>query len=196
MNPLSMAILKSATWEIPGRGRYVRWTSQTERANAIDFVYEGKAIIICNLFPKSADAEAVKNRSLDLNIDPTLGETKALLIEAARDKRRFPNQDTVKHVLGRILNGLTEDNLYRVSYRTLQKAYEVTVHNPGSMAQITTSICALGRPDAATPHKVIARLHKSGAKVKDQLKEFESLTGFKRRSFFKYRKQLGIADEE
>jgi hypothetical protein len=43
---------------------------------------------------------------------------------------------------------------------------------------------------------VVMRLHRAGIKVSEQLKEFERLTGFKRRSFFKYRKQLGIPSEQ
>ena len=194
-NPQSMAILKAATWDIPGRGRYIRWTSKTEQAHAIDFVYEGKVILICNLFPNSSDGDAVRNRSLDLNIDPSLEETKELLKEAAKDKLRFPNQGIASQILRTLLENLNQGNLHKVSYRTLQKAYEVAVHNPGAIPR-PLIVGTNERPEAATPHKVISRLHKSGAKVKDQLKEFERLTGFKRRSFFKYRKQIGIAETD
>ena len=193
-NNSAMGILKSATWEIPGRGRYIRWTSTTERALADDFIFDGKLIVVANLFPRSADAEAVKSRSLDLQIDPDVAETRELLAVAAKDKTRFPDQKIAARVLKKLLADLTKENLSKVSYRTLQKAYEIAIHNPDSWEQMSVQAHAPGRSSEA-PHKVIARLNRPDVKVKDQLREFEQITGFKRRTFFKYRRQLGLQDD-
>lgn len=190
-NP-AMALLKSATWLIPGRGRYIKWTSTTERADADDFIFTGKLIVVCNFFPRTSDAEAVRNRSLDLQIEPNVAETKDLLTIAARDRARFPDQKMAARVLKKLLDGLSEANLSKVSYRSLQKAYEIAVHNPDSWEQMGGGRTK-APPEAS--HKVIARLNRPDVKVKDQLREFEKITGFKRRSFFKYRRQLGLQDE-
>jgi hypothetical protein len=195
-NPQSMALLKAATWDIPTRGRYVRWTSSVERGDTVDFEFHGKIILICNLFPDSHDGEAIKSRSLDLTVEPTLEETKQLLKTASEDKKRFSNQVVVKRVLSELLRGLSEANLSGVSYRTLQKSYEFAIHNPEAPIRVYSSPRASDHPESQAPHKVVMRLHRAGIKVSEQLKEFERLTGFKRRSFFKYRKQLGIPSEQ
>jgi hypothetical protein len=190
-SPLAMAILKSATWDQPGHGRMIRWVSTTERAVSSEFVFTGKIIFICNSFPKTHDAEAVKNRSLDLLVEPGVDETKELLTLAAADTDRFPNQKIAKLVLKKIIGELSEENVAKISYRNLQKAYEIAVHNPVTWQEMTT-LRALAHPARETPQKIILKLEKSNAKVKDQLSEFERLTGLKRRTFFKYRKQLGL----
>lgn len=179
----------------PTRGRFVKWTSTTERADIEEFTFVGKLAVIVNSFPRNFDAEAVRNRSLELEINPGVSETKELLTEAAKDRARFPNRKIVKIVLKKIVDNLTEENLAKVSYRTLQKAYEVAIHNPDSFEKMAHKVFSLSKPMAENPLKAIDDLHRSKLKVKDQLKEFERLTGFKRRSFFKYRKQLGIQDE-
>jgi DNA polymerase III delta prime subunit len=68
----SMAILKAATWG-QGKQRKIRWGSTSGKASAEEFYFEGKLIIVCNSFPTTADAEAVKSRSFPykINIDPT-----------------------------------------------------------------------------------------------------------------------------
>jgi DNA polymerase III delta prime subunit len=190
-SPLAMAILKSATWDQPGHGRVVRWVSTTERAVTEEILFSGKLIFICNSFPKTPDAEAVRNRSLDLLIEPNVAETKELLTLAAKDKERFPDQKIAQRVLKKIISDLSEENLSKVSYRNLQKAYEIAVHNPQTWEQMG-QVKALIGPEPESIQKVINKLNQSKLKVKDQLNEFERITGFKRRTFFKYRKQLGL----
>ena len=191
----SMAILKAATWDLPGVGRLVRWTSQSEKIENEEFLYTGKIIVIVNGFPKTSDADAVKNRSLEVLIDPYLHDTIALLKEAATDTDQFPDQSLAQVVLRQLVASLTQENFRKVSYRTLQKVYEIAAHNPDYQISNLISCNSFPRShESLAPHKVITRLNNSGAKLKDQLAEFERLTGFKRRSFFKYRKQLGLSN--
>lgn len=189
---IAMALLKSATWDQPNRGRVVRWTSTTDRAATDEFVFTGKLVIICNSFPRGADAEAVKNRSLDLKIEPTLEETRDFLKSAAGDSIRFPDQKVASLVLQNLLAELTEETLATISYRNLQKAYEIAVHNPESWEKLAIKGNPLSLATTESPYNAIKTLSASNLKVGDQVKEFERRTGFKRRSFFKYRKQLGL----
>ena len=191
-SPLAMALLKSATWEQPGRGRVVRWTSTTDRSAADEFVFTGKIILAVNAFPEGPHADAVKNRSLDIKIEPSLEETREFLRAAASNSSRFPDQEIASLVLKGLLQNLNEDTFKTISYRNLQKAYEIAVHNPDSWETLAVesnpSLSLLSEP----PFAVIKKLTASNLKVADQIREFERRTGFKRRSFFKYRKQLGL----
>lgn len=191
-SPLAMGLLKAATWEQPGRGRVLRWTSTTDRAATEEFLFSGKLILICNFFPKNSDAEAVKNRSLDMKIEPTLNETRDYLKTAASDPNRFPDQKIATLVLRRLLTDLTDETLANISYRNLQKAYEIAVHNPDSWEKMAQAGSTMNAAACESSLEVIKELCASGLKVADQVREFELRTGFKRRSFFKYRKQLGL----
>ncbi len=188
-NPQTMALLKAATWEHPGRGRVIRWTSTSEKADVDEFEFKGKIIIVCNSFPKTADAEAVRNRALDYTVEPTLNEARLLLSEAIQDKAKFKNQKIAEKVLGNLLHNLNEDTLKKTSYRTLQKMYEIALHNPDCWDQMLGSVSPSNDVD---PLKVLKRLAKEKHKIKDQIQIFESETGLKRRTFFKYRKSLEI----
>lgn len=188
-NPQTMAILKAATWEHPKRGRVIRWTSTTEKSDTDEFEFKGKIIIVCNSFPKTADAEAVRNRALDYTVEPTLKEARLLLSEAIQDKEKFKNQKIAEKVLENLLHNLNEDTLKKTSYRTLQKMYEIALHNPDCWDQMLGNVSPSNGID---PLKVLKRLAKEKHKIKDQIQIFEAETGLKRRTFFKYRKSLEI----
>ena len=163
-----------------------RWHSLDE------FVFTGKIILTVNQFPRGADADAVKNRSLDIKIEPSLEETREFLKLAAKDASRFPDQEIASLVLQRLLADLNPDTFTSISYRNLQKAYEIAVHNPDSWEEMAVTGSPLSSSKPEQLFGVIKSLNNSKLKVADQVKEFERRTGFRRRSFFKYRKQLGI----
>lgn len=188
-NPQTMAILKAATWEHPNRGRVIKWTSTTEKSETGEFLFKGKIIIVCNSFPKTADAEAVLNRALEYTVEPTLKEAKILLTEAIKDKKKYKNQELAAKVLDGLLAALNEDTLAKTSYRTLQRMYEIAFHNPDCWEQMLGKSATANLAD---PLKILRRLSKQNIKVKDQLRIFEEETGLKRRTFFKYRRQMEI----
>ena len=191
----AMALLKSATWDQPGYGRLVRWTSTSEKAVAEEFVFRGKLIIICNSFPRTIDAQAVRNRGFEIQIEPGLQETRELLSFAAKDIEKFQNQKIAQKILKRLLDGLSEETLSKISYRTLQRDYEIAVHNPESWETMADSEVRSDFVQPKSVRKLIVKLSETDLKVKDQLKEFERRTGFKRRTFFKYRKELELQNE-
>ncbi len=192
ISPQAMALLKAATWDQHGRARLIRWTSTTERAETDEFIFSGKLIVICNSFPRTPDAQAVRSRALELEIEPTLIEARELLTKAAADAERFPEQKIAQKILKKLLADLSEETLSRISYRTLQRNYEIAIHNPDTWEHMVSKKKSFDISNRLSPHKLIAKLNGTDLKVKEQLKEFERQTGFKRRTFFKYRKQLGL----
>ena len=140
-----------------------------------------------------ATPTTVRSRALELEIEPTLTEARELLTKAALDKERFPDQRVAQKILKKLLADLSEETLSKISYRTLQRNYEIAIHNPDTWEHMVSNK-AFDVSNRLSPHKLIARLNGTDLKVKEQLKEFERQTGFKRRTFFKYRKQLGLGD--
>ena len=109
------------------------------------------------------------------------------------DKQKFKNQKIAEKVLENLLRGLNEDTLKKTSYRTLQKMYEIAVHNPDCWDQMLDSAST---PNISDPLKLLKRLAKENLKIKDQLQIFEAQTGLKRMTFFKYRKNLEISNRQ
>ena len=132
-----------------------------------------------------------------LNLQSLIGCYEALHIaracQAALEKGRFPDQKIAQKILKKLLADLSEETLPKISYRTLQRNYEIAIHNPDTWEHMVSNK-AFDVSNRLSPHKLIARLNGTDLKVKEQLKEFERQTGFKRRTFFKYRKQLGLGD--
>ncbi len=184
----SMAILKAATWG-QSKGRVIRWGSTTSKAAIDEFVFNGKLIIICNSFPSTPDAEAVRSRSFPFRVDMTIRRAKELLIKAAADKSWYPDTKKSQAVAKFLSSRLTDSALTQISYRTLQMGYELAKHN-GDQWEILLNAMIISNPE--DPKKLIRKLAKQELKVKDQLQRFEEETGLKRRTFFKYRKEMNL----
>jgi hypothetical protein len=184
----SMAILKAATWG-QGQNRIVKWGSTSSRAATDEFNFKGKLIIICNSFPSTSDAEAVRSRSFPCKIDISPTKAKTLLLEAATDKHWYPDVKKSQAVAKFLCRQLTEGSLSQISYRTLQMGYELAEHNQNQWEQLLSSMILTSPED---PIRLLKKLARQGLKVKDQQRQFEEVTGLKRRTFFKYRKELSV----
>jgi hypothetical protein len=184
----SMAILKAATWG-QGQGRTIRWGSTSSKAAIDEFVFHGKLIIICNSFPGTPDAEAVRSRSFPYKIDVTVNRAKELLVNASNDKKWYPDTEKANLVAKFVVSRLNQNTLPQISYRTLQMGYELAMHNQDTWQLLLGAMIQV-KPE--NPKQLIRKLTKEDLKVKDQLEKFEKATGLKRRTFFKYRKELNI----
>ena len=184
----SMAILKAATWG-QGKSRTIRWGSTSSKAATDEFSFEGKLIIICNSFPSTADAEAVRSRSFPCKIEVTSSRAKELLERAARDKAWYPDTKKAGEVAKFLCARLTSGSLNQMSYRTLQMGYELAQHNSHQWKELLERMIVSVPED---PKKLIRKLAGQGLKVKEQIRIFEESTGLKRRTFFKYRKALDL----
>ncbi len=184
----SMAILKAATWG-QLKKRKIRWGSTTGKASTEEFYFEGKLIIICNSFPLTADAEAVKSRSFPYKISIDPASAKILLENAAANVDLFTNTEKAMEVAVFLGEKISSACLHQISYRTLQMGYELAEHN-GEQWRNLLEMMVKTTPD--DPKQVIRQLAQRGLKVKDQVRAFEESTGLKRRTFFKYRQELAL----
>lgn len=184
----SMSILKAATWG-QSKGRVIRWGSTSSKASIDEFIFNGKLIIICNSFPTTPDAEAVRSRSFPYRIDISIGRAKDLLVKAATDKKWYPDTKKSQAVVKFLSSRLTDSSIAQISYRTLQMGYELAKHNTDQWESLLNSMIVSIPED---PKKLVRKLAKQDLKVKDQLQRFEEVTGLKRRTFFKYRKELNL----
>lgn len=185
----SMAILKAATWS-QGQHRKIRWGSTSGKAFVDEFSFEGKLVIVCNSFPATADAEAVKSRSFlyKINIDPP--SAKALLKKAAANQTLYPDNQKAAEVARFLVQKISASSVQQISYRTLQMGYELARHN-GEQWHELLELMVVAPPE--DPKKLVRRLSRRGLSVKDQFRIFERTTGLKRRTFFKYRRELNVS---
>lgn len=185
----SMAILKAATWG-QGKQRKIRWGSTSGKASAEEFYFEGKLIIVCNSFPATADAEAVKSRSFPykINIDPTTAKT--LLKSAAENSIIYSDKQKATEVAEFLIEKVSAASIHQISYRTLQMGYELAQHNGDQWRELLERMIIVAPED---PKKLVHQLSRRGLAVKDQIRLFEEATGLKRRTFFKYRRAVGVS---
>ncbi len=119
----------------------------------------------------------------------TISRAKELLIKAAADKGWYPDTKKSQAVAKFLSSRLTDGALTQISYRTLQMGYELAKHN-GDQWEILLNAMIISNPE--DPKKLIRKLAKQELRVKDQLQRFEEVTGLKRRTFFKYRKEMNL----
>jgi hypothetical protein len=214
-NPLSMSLLKGATWPIHGGNRQLKWGSTGAKLDVNQFVFSGKLVIICNSFPFTADAKAILSRSIAHKIILSLDEAKASIIEAAKNQKYFSNTNLASEVADYLIRYLNEKTIHAISFRTLRLGYELAIHNPDLWRQllldsISHSNLSLKSSDStysinthkSTPkidpedniiNELLSRLSKSNLSIKDQEKEFELQTGLKRRRFYQYRRNFSLS---
>lgn len=185
----ALAILKSATWG-QARKRKIRWGSTSGRAAIDEFFFEGKLIVICNSFPSTPDAEAVKSRSFPYKIDIDPAMAKKFLEEAAENTTWYPNTERAREVAQYLSNKICTSSIRQISYRTLQMGYELAQHNSEQWRDLLERMITCTPDD---PKKVVRQLSQRGIKVKEQARLFEVSTGLKRRTFFKYRRALSLS---
>lgn len=186
----SMAILKAATWG-QRKQRKIRWGSTSGKASTEEFLFEGKLIIVCNSFPTTADAEAVKSRSFPYKISISPVFAKELLKKAAQNTTLYPDTRKAKEVVRFLSAKISPVSLQQISYRTLQMGYELARHNELWRDLLKRMVVAT----PTDPKKLVRQLSRRKIKVKDQIRLFEDSTGLRRRTFFKYRRELGISKD-
>lgn len=184
----AMAILKAATWPHDSK-RILKWGSTSGRANVEEFEFTGKLIIVCNSFPNSADGDAVRSRSFPYKIEITVPHAKELLEKAATDANWFKDIEKAKSVAEFLTARLNYKTLPQLSYRTLHMGYELAFYNEATWKDLLGRLVSV---ESTEPEELIRKLSESNMPVKEQIRIFEDTTGLKRRSFFNYRKELGL----
>ena len=83
-----------------------------------------------------------------------------------------------------------DDLSHNVSYRTLKMGYELALHNKDWEDLLSQMMPLKENQD---PLKAIFDLDSENLPVEKQCAEFEKRTGFKRRSFYKFRRELALS---
>lgn len=186
----SMAILKAATWGNSTGKRIIKWGSTSTRAAASEFVFGGKFIIICNSFPETPDGEAIRSRSYLRPINLNAIEGRKLLLAAAQEKKRFPDQKVATTIAEYLAERLTNESVWRISFRSLKMGYDLAKDHPDDWRDLLAPKVPTSPPD---PVKLVKKLAREKVKVKEQVRIFEEATGMSRRTFFKYRQDANLS---
>ena len=189
-DPTSMAILKAATWPSQDGRRIVKWGSTSSKANVSEFDFSGKLIIVCNTYPETSDAQAVSSRAYTRRIDVTLSQAQDLLLRAADDSKWFENNDLAAEVARFLTENLNHHSLPHISFRTLKKGYRLAEVHRDSWPELLLDTIPKSKEN---PKKLVLELASGGLKIKDQIRIFEERCGLKRRSFYNYRREVGLA---
>lgn len=186
---VSMAILKAATWG-QAKQRKLRWGSTSGKALVEEFFFEGKLIIVCNSFPKTPDAEAVRSRSFPYKMKIDTAVAKSRLKAAAQNPVLYPNTAKAQEVAKFLSERISSASTHLISYRTLHMGYELAEHNCDQWRELLGGMIVVLPED---PRKIVHQLSRREISVKEQIRLFEESTGLRRRTFFKYRSELGVS---
>jgi hypothetical protein len=186
----AMALLKAATRPARDGRRTLKWGSTSSKVLVPEFDFTGKLIIVCNSFPNTPDAEAIRSRSYARKIDITVEEAKRLLLQVSQDKRWYAEPAIAAEVADFLVERLDDSTLSQVSFRTLKKGYRLAEVHRESWRGLFADI--LPRKVMA-PEELVLELSRGKLKIKDQARRFETLTGLKERSFYNYRKSALIS---
>ena len=187
----SMAILKSATWSALNRERKVKWGSTSLLVETPSFEFTGKLIIICNIFPRSPDGEAIRSRSYVRKVDVSVAEAKSLIMQAACDPNWFTDTNISIEVAEFLVEHLNDTNLSNVSFRSLKKGYHLASMYPDAWKELFTDIIPTKKDEQKQklePMSLINSLIKQNLQVKEQARIFQEQTGLSLRTFYTYRK--------
>jgi len=191
----AMAILKAATWSSIGEGkaRQVAWGSTSEKVQLPEFIFRGKLIILTNTLPVGTETESFLSRALTYRIEFSKEERRELLLQGAKSKKYY--RDTALAVrIAKFLIDLIDQQASLcspISLRTLKMGYELAHTHPKDWQELLQTLLKGGAK--ARPQEVIQSLVGSPSLVKAQGEQFSETTGMSRRTFFNYRKKLGLS---
>lgn len=195
-SPVGISILKAllspATDSSVGGGskkskqgrRIVRWGTTTDRSLVKEFSYHGKVLVVSNTSPlKNSDGDAFMSRCLTYRMYFTLEERFQMLKRAATT----PAQRAVYRFLDEHQDKIDPR---AISLRTLHLGADLYRSKKGAWKRLL--LLSLPK-EQSNPLEVVKDLAKSQLPIEAQFVQFHKLTQRCRRSFFNYRKQLGLA---
>lgn len=212
-DPKTMAILKAATWqqssgktdavanEVPCKPRRVSWGSSSDKVERASVDFAGKLILLTNSIPSGKETEAFLSRCLSFRIRMSEEDVKGMLLEAARSDTHFPKTDLASVVAQYLVDNADRFDLMKLSLRTLTLGYDLAETNSESWKELLCDLLPTRRL-APTPRPAesygshdldkVRQILRTPLSAKEQEARFVSLTGKSRRTFYKYKKQLGL----
>ena len=181
-NPIVLSLLKNATFGIPERRVAYKTTSKNREAPA-EFVVNAGIVFIANRIPENALTRALMSRSLYLEINMTNAEKQSMLSRFAE----IPFKNTTMEQRKEALQFVRDHHpaaMREVSFRLLQKIYNLILSNPSGWRETAKEIMAYDEDILAfmqadkedTTHNSVAK--------------FTELTGLSRATFFRIKKRF------
>lgn len=188
-HPTAMAILKAATWSSAGTNgsRLICWRSGSGQVSGPAVKFEGKLILLTNSMPCGPDTDALLSRSLYLSIDFTPEEIEEMLFSAASQKEYYDDTELALKVADRLVGSFAQRDKTKLNFRTLQVGYELAKLNPQNWINLLERLIP-----PTLPEHLVRKLSQSSASVEVQARKFCRTTGLSRRTFFTYRRALGL----
>ncbi|MGK5084357.1 hypothetical protein WDW37_13760 [Bdellovibrionota bacterium FG-1] len=193
-DPKAMAILKAATWQSSGQGatplksRRVTWGSTSDKVEQPSVDFSGKLILLTNMVSAGKETEAFLSRCLSYQIHIDDEETKRMLLVAAASPTHFENSDLALEVARFLMDGSTRVEMAKVNFRTLKMGYELATTHPLAWRELFIHLL----PRKSNTSDVISQIFQGGFSVREQEAKFVNLTGKSRRTFFNYKKKMGL----
>jgi len=190
--PTGQSLLKAATAKSVGAGgmRLVSWGSTGGKPLEPNVSFTGKLILLTNSVPSGPDIEALLDRSIFYKIPCETADLIDMLTIAAAEKSKFPDEAVASSVLEYLTDVLDENGSSRISLRTLELAYEFAISSPMDWRELFAATLYASPP----PKEIVKRLEAGGGSVAEQERAFVNQTGRSRRSFYYYRKELGLSE--
>lgn len=181
--PTALSILKAATWSGVGSQstRQVSWTSPASGLSG-PFEFRGKLILLTNGTSGAAEKTGLGSRSLHFQMRLSRSAMGQILVDAAKNKERFPDQ-TISQAVADFLVKRIEHGVPGINLRTLELGYELAQVDPNTWACTMMKLL----PGVAPEH-LIEQLSSSDLPVERQAQTFSQATGLSRRTFFNYRR--------
>lgn len=187
----AMAILKAATWNSSGNttsSRRVAWGSSSDKVEQPFVEFTGKLILLTNVLPSGTETEAFLSRCLSYRIGISENDVKEMLLSASQTKTHFGNTDLAKEVAQFLIDSKNHIDLMKVNLRTLKLGYDLAATHTDSWRELFRQLL----PKMTESKDQISSILSSGLTNKEQEARFLAQTGKSRRSFYNYKKKLGL----
>lgn len=153
---------------------------------AADFY--GKIILLTNTLPQGKEVEAFLSRCLNYRISFNEREIKQMLRLAADSPEYFEDRALSKDVAD-FISERADADFSQVNLRTLRLGYELAKTQPELWRELLPNL--LPKSDIRSEDPLHAQ-RRAALPIKEQIAEFQARTGKSRRTFFNYRKKLGL----
>ena len=204
----AMAILKAATWGSSGHGgsadarklRRVSWGSTSDKVEKSTTDFFGKIVLLTNSIPTGKETEAFLSRCLSYRIRMSEEDIRRIIFDAANSQFFFPNSEVANQVAHFLFHEAKGIDTMKVSFRTLKMGYDFAVTNPDSWKELFLHVLPslIQRSYTSPPTKTdvsenVQELLNSKLSIKEQESEFLKTTGKSRRTFYVYRRRMGLS---
>lgn len=194
----AMSILKAATWLSSGHGvsdlangqsRRVSWGSTSEKVEQPFVDFSGKLILLTNVLPAGKETEAFLSRCLNYQIGISENDIKEMLVSASQSKLHFANTSLALEVAQFLIDEQGLIDLMGVNLRTLKLGYDLAATHPGGWKELFRHLL----PKAVKVKDELSTIFTSGLTTKEQQARFLAKTGKSLRSYYNYKRKLGLS---